>query len=102
MEVHEDFLKSQVQKAASYFRLLGEPNRIQLLFLLLTEEYCVGELAAQMGITQSAVSHQLHLLKVSRLITCQRKGKVVLYRISDEMTRNLLLRVKENLTQKQT
>ena len=51
-----------------FFKMLGDPTRIHLLFLLMEQEACVGDLAKRLGMTQSAVSHQLSLLKANKLV----------------------------------
>ncbi len=69
--------------AADVFRLLGDPGRLKIVHALATEELCVCDLAAFLGASSSAVSHQLRLLKQARLVKNRRDGKVVYYRLDD-------------------
>ncbi|RKJ46266.1 ArsR family transcriptional regulator [bacterium 1XD8-76] len=59
-----------VRKEGPFFKVLGNPARIRILLLLMGQDSCVGDLAEQLGITQSAVSHQLNLLKSNKLVCC--------------------------------
>ena len=72
------------------FKLLADPTRIRLLLLLFDRELCVGELADRLGMTQSAVSHQLRLLKVKKLVRSRREGKQIYYALADEHVRELV------------
>ena len=58
-----------------FFKMLGNPARIHILLLLMEQDVCVGELAKQLGMTQSAVSHQLSLLKSNKLVKRAEMGK---------------------------
>jgi len=62
------------------FKLLADPTRIRLLLLLFDRELCVGEL----GMTQSAISHQLRVLKQMKLVKNRREGKTVYYSLADD------------------
>ena len=66
--------------------MLADPTRIRLLLLLFDRELCVGEL----GMTQSAVSHQLRILKVKKLVKSRREGKQIYYALADEHVRELV------------
>lgn len=68
---------------ADFFRILGDPTRVQLLLLLSQNGYCVSELAQSLNISQSAVSHHLRALKIKRLVVGRRVGKYVIYSLSD-------------------
>jgi len=69
--------------AAEVFRLLGDPGRLRIVQALAAEELCVCDLAAFLGASSSAVSHQLRLLKQARLVRNRREGKVVYYKLDD-------------------
>jgi len=69
--------------AAEVFRLLGDPGRLRIVQALAAEELCVCDLAAFLGASSSAVSHQLRLLRQARLVKSRREGKVVYYRLDD-------------------
>ena len=72
------------------FRLLSDPNRIKILYALSREEVCVCDLSALLGMSGSAVSHQLRLLRALRLVKSSKTGRVVYYSLLDERIRRLL------------
>lgn len=82
--------KRKTEEIAEFFKILSTPSRIQLLFLLLEKESSVTELANEMGVTQSAVSHQLNILKNSGIVTGKRQGKQIFYILSNSDMRKLL------------
>lgn len=69
---------------AELFKVFGDSTRIKLLYALFQAEMCVCDLASLLGMSQSAVSHQLRVLKHSRLVKFRREGKVVYYSLDDE------------------
>ena len=69
---------------ATTFKGLGDRTRLRLLALLLDGETCVSDLAEKTGISQSAVSHQLRVLRALRFVSTRRDGKQIFYRIDDE------------------
>ncbi|NOZ03298.1 MAG: winged helix-turn-helix transcriptional regulator [FCB group bacterium] len=75
---------------ANTFKLLGEPTRLKILLALSIEELCVCDIASLLGITRSAISHQLRLLKSSRLVKFRRAGKMVYYSLDDQHVKHLL------------
>ena len=81
---------SQLAATAAIFKVLGDPTRLRLLFALLEEELCVCDLAEFIVASQSAVSHQLRLLRTARLVKFRREGKMIYYRLDDEHVRRLL------------
>jgi DNA-binding transcriptional ArsR family regulator len=72
-----------VQSIADVFRLLGDPTRVRLVDALTHGERCVGDLAALVGISESAVSHQLRLLRAARLVRVRRAGRQAYYALDD-------------------
>lgn len=75
---------------AEFFKMVGDSNRIRLLYMLMDKEICVQHLADQLGMTQSAVSHQLRLLRQQRLVKYARDGKKTYYTLDDEHIRAIL------------
>lgn len=71
-------------EATNFLKLLGDPTRLKILSALNTTELCVCDLSAVVGISESAVSHQLRLLRTGRLVTFRKEGRVVYYRLTDE------------------
>ncbi len=75
---------------AGIFRALGDPSRLRLLHILHGGERCVKDLACQLGITPSAVSHQLRLLRGLRLVRYRRDGKHIYYALDDDHVHSLI------------
>ena len=65
------------------FRVLGDPTRVRILDALSRGDLCVGDLAAQLGVTESAVSHQLRLLRGARIVRPRREGRMIFYSLDD-------------------
>ncbi len=75
---------------AELFKIFADTTRIKMLYALEGEGKCVGELAEAVGVSQSAVSHQLHNMKRAHLVKCTRNGKQVLYTLSSEHVHAIL------------
>ena len=82
--------ETTLEMLADLFKHLSDPRRLQLLLLLAQEEHPVGELAGLLGVTPSAVSHQLQNLRRARLVAHRREGKTVFYRLIDDHVRQLV------------
>jgi DNA-binding transcriptional ArsR family regulator len=65
------------------FRVLGDPTRVRILDLLSRSELCVGDLSTQLGVSESAVSHQLRLLRNTRIVRARRQGRMIIYALDD-------------------
>lgn len=76
--------------AADFFRILGDSTRMGILCALSHGELCGCDLSVLLNMTQSAISHQLRLLKQSRLVRNRRSGKVVFYRLDDSHIRDTI------------
>ncbi|MBB5295743.1 ArsR family transcriptional regulator (plasmid) [Deinococcus metallilatus] len=79
-----------VEEASALLKVVADPTRLRLLSALNTEELCVCDLAAVVGISESAVSHQLRLLRAHRLVTFRKQGRVVYYRLLDQHVTSLI------------
>lgn len=89
-EIKARFLgKDTVLKLAESFKALGDPTRVQIIHALSMHELCVCDLAALLGMSQSAISHQLRVLRNLRLVKFRKEGKVVFYAIDDHHIINL-------------
>ncbi|HSH69205.1 MAG TPA: metalloregulator ArsR/SmtB family transcription factor [Deferrisomatales bacterium] len=78
-----------VEALAETFRTLGDPTRVGILLALADRELCGCDLAELFGVTPSAISHQLRLLKAHRLVRARREGKLVYYGLDDEHVHTL-------------
>lgn len=83
-QIYEGLKESDLYILTEFFKMLGDPTRIRILFLLMEQDANVSDLAEQLGITQSAVSHQLNLLKSNKLVRRRRDGKMIFYALVDE------------------
>lgn len=73
-----------LQSMADLFKVFGDPTRVRILFALFQQEACVQEIANRLGMTQSAISHQLRILKQARLVSSRREGKSIFYALADD------------------
>ena len=69
---------------AELFKMFGDSTRVKILYALLESELCVCDIAKLLDVTQSAVSHQLRVLKSGKLVKCRREGKVMFYSLADD------------------
>ena len=74
---------------SEFFKVFGDSTRIKIICSLFENEMCVCDLAALLGVTQSAISHQLRTLKAARLVRYRREGKVVYYSLDDEHIKHI-------------
>jgi DNA-binding transcriptional ArsR family regulator len=79
-----------VEALAETFRVLGDPTRVRILDALSSGELCVCDIASLVGISESAVSHQLRLLRGMRLVRPRREGRLVYYAVDDQHILELL------------
>ena len=91
-EIHEDLLKivnetmpdeEELYDLAELFKVFGDSTRIRILFVLSSAEVCVCDLARVLNMTQSAISHQLRILKQNKLVKSRREGKSIFYSLAD-------------------
>ena len=75
---------------ADLFKIFGDSTRIKILYVLFESEMCVCDIAQLLGMTQSAISHQLRALKQSKLVKYRREGKQVYYALADGHVRTIL------------
>ena len=104
--IDEDKVK-QAQKAildgltatylADTFKALADPTRVRIISILAQTELCVCDLAATLGMTQSAVSHQLRLMRKMRLVKNRKQGRMVYYSLDDEHIQDLFQRGLEHV-----
>lgn len=97
--VHEEIVKRVVSRMpeedrlydlADLFRVFGDSTRIRILYVLFESEMCVCDLASVLGMTVSAISHQLRVLKQAKLVKNRREGKSIIYSLSDDHVRSII------------
>ncbi len=82
---------------AELFKIFGDSTRIKILYALFEAEMCVCDIARLLNMTQSAISHQLRLLKQSKLVKNRRDGKTVYYSLADEHVRSIVAQGMEHI-----
>src|SRR4029450_9612392 len=87
---------STVERLAELFKALGDPTRVRLLSALAAAELCVCDLATLLTLSESAVSHQLRLLRSLRLVRARRDGRMVFYHLDDDHIVRLLAQGREH------
>ena len=80
----------EIQSLADMFKALGDPTRLKIVTALLAVELCVCDLSAVCGISESAISHQLRILRNLRIVQYRREGKIVYYRLDDNHVEDLV------------
>ena len=105
-EVHEDLVRlvnetmpdeEELYDLAELFKVFGDSTRIRILYVLFEAEVCVCDLAEALHMTQSAISHQLKILKQSKLVKSRREGKSIFYSLADDHVRSIIDQGKEHI-----
>ena len=108
LHVHEDAVKrvlgempgdETLYDLAELFKVFGDSTRIKILYALFEAELCVCDISRLLGLTQSAVSHQLRVLKASRLVKFRREGKTVFYSLDDDHVRKIIAQGMEHVNE---
>ena len=98
-EIHEDLLRlvretlpdeDRLLDLSELFKVFGDSTRIRILYALFEEEMCVGDIALLLGLSPTAVSHQLRVLKINKLVKGRKAGKVVFYSLADDHVRRII------------
>ena len=98
-EVHKDLLKivneklpseTELYDLAELYKVFGDSTRIKILYVLFESEMCVCDIAEVLGMSISAISHQLRVLKNSQLVSFRREGKTIIYFLTDDHVRTIL------------
>lgn len=89
-------------KLASLFKLFGDPTRVRILHALELNEMCVCDLAVLLGLTKSAISHQLKALRLAELVKFRREGQIVYYSLDDEHVQKIVDLGREHITEEET
>ena len=105
-EVHENLQQivnetipeeNELYDLAELFKVFGDSTRIRILFVLFEAEVCVCDLAKALNMTQSAISHQLRILKQNKLVKSRRDGKSIFYSLADEHVRTIIDQGREHI-----
>lgn len=104
--VHEKLLEqvianmpeeTELYELAELFKVFGDSTRIRILYVLFEEEVCVCDLAQALNMTQSAISHQLRILKQNKLVKSRREGKSIFYSLADAHVRTIIAQGQEHI-----
>lgn len=102
-EIKGDYMSDKHEsllKLAELFKILGDPTRLKIVELLLENEMCVNHIAETMGMGQSAISHQLRVLRQARLVTYRKEGKTAYYSLNDDHVEGLVRMGMEHVSHK--
>lgn len=103
---HENLIKivnsqmpdeDELYDLAELFKVFGDSTRIRILFVLFEAEVCVCDIADTLNMTQSAISHQLKILKQSKLVKSRREGKSVFYSLADGHVRTIIAQGRDHI-----
>lgn len=75
---------------AELYKIFGDSTRIRILYALFEKEMCVNDIAEELGMTMSAISHQLRILKQARLVKYHKEGKAVFYALADDHVKSII------------
>ncbi len=82
--------EEMIYDLADFFKVFGDSTRIKILYTLLNKELCVNELVEKLSMTQSAISHQMRVLRQNRLVKFRKEGKTVYYSLDDDHVSSVL------------
>ncbi|MGI5947048.1 MAG: ArsR/SmtB family transcription factor [Lachnospiraceae bacterium] len=82
--------EEELYELADLFKIFSDPTRIKILYVLSESELCVCDIAEKLDMTQSAISHQLKILKQSKLVKNRREGKAIFYSLADSHVKTIM------------
>ncbi|MBQ6302665.1 MAG: helix-turn-helix transcriptional regulator [Clostridiales bacterium] len=88
-----------LQDLGDLFKIFGDTTRIKIMYALHEDEMCVCAIAELLNMTQSAISHQLKVLKAANLVASRRDGKTIYYRLSDDHVKSIIAQGYDHLTE---
>ena len=89
--------ETELYNLAELFKVFGDSTRMRILFVMFEAEVCVCDLAEALNMTQSAISHQLRILKQNKLVKSRREGKSVFYSLADDHVRTIVDQGREHI-----
>ena len=97
-ELIKDFNEfNHFNEMGELFKVFGDPTRLKILYILFEKEVCVCDIAKIINMQQSAVSHQLRVLKSSNLVKYRREGKTIYYSLSDDHVKTIFAMAKDHI-----
>ncbi len=107
-EIHENIIseckksmppEEMLYELADFFKIFGDSTRMSILFAIDGAPMCVCDIAATLGMTKSAVSHQLKILRQSELVSYKKSGKNVIYSLADDHVRDIIEKALEHINE---
>jgi len=107
-ETHEELINEgkaklpellKLYELADFFKIFGDSTRLQILFAIDGAPMCVCDICAALGMTKSAVSHQLKILRQADLVTYRKSGKNVIYSLADDHVRDIIEKALEHINE---
>ena len=95
-----DVTENELYDLAELFKTFGDSTRIKILYVLFDMERSVGDIAEKLNMTQSAISHQLKILKKAHLIKSRREGKTMLYSLDDDHVKTIIAMGKQHIEER--
>lgn len=92
--------EEEISDLSDLFKVFGDSTRLKILFVLFESEVCVCDLAEILHMTQSAISHQLKVLKQSKLVANRREGKSIFYSLADSHVRSIIAQGRDHIEEK--
>ena len=89
--------ETELYDLADLFKVFGDSTRLRILFVVFEGEFPVGDLATSLNMTQSAISHQLKILKTNKLVNARRDGKQIYYSLADDHVRSIIAQGREHI-----
>ena len=89
--------RERIEDLAELFKIFGDSTRLRIMLELFERELCVGDLADALDMTQSAISHQLRILKQNKLVKSRRDGKSVFYSLADDHVKTIIGQGREHI-----
>jgi len=108
MHVHEDIIKKVKENMpeeellydlSEFYKVFGDSTRVRILYVLFESEMCVYDISVLLNMSVSAISHQLRILKQSRLVKFRREGRTVFYSLADDHVRTIMDQGIEHLSE---
>ena len=88
---------TKIEALADFFKVFGDATRIKILLVLYDKELCVCDIAMELNMTQSAISHQLKILKQMKLVKNKREGKSIIYSLADSHVSMIIAQGREHI-----
>lgn len=93
--------QDEIHAISDFFKIISDSTRLSILYLLKRNERNVSEIVEEMGMEQSAISHQLRILKNSRLVRSHREGKTMIYQLDDDHIFDILKQVRTHINERE-